>query len=107
MHGLLIRRLLAFALLLLLLVEELLLVAGGWGVPRSLGVGGSGTGFLDGHAAHHCVAVAVDGHIAFSGGYDLKAGARVSVRGHGKFIYDGAKNITKKGRTLIGVRVYV
>ena len=52
-------------------------------------------------------AVAVDGHIAFNGGYDLKAGARVSVRGHGKFIYDGAKNITKKGRTLIGVRIYV
>ena len=52
-------------------------------------------------------AVAVDGHIAISGGYDLKVGARVSVRGHGKFIYDGIKNTTKKGRSLIAVRVYV
>ena len=52
-------------------------------------------------------AVAVDGHIAISGGYDLKVGARVSVWGYGKFIYDGVKNTTKKGRSLVAVRVYV
>ena len=52
-------------------------------------------------------AVSVDGHIAISGGYDLKVGARVSVRGHGKFIYDGVKSVTKKNRMLIAVRVYI
>lgn len=51
-------------------------------------------------------AVAVDGHIAISGGYDLKMGARVSVRGHGKFIYDGAGSFTKKNRIRIMVRLY-
>ena len=51
-------------------------------------------------------AVAVDGHIAISGGYDLKKGSRVSARGHGKFIYDGSDSFTKKNRMRILVRVY-
>ena len=51
-------------------------------------------------------AVIVDGRTAFSGGYDLKPGARVSVRGFGKFIYAGGISRTKKGRLYIRVRVY-
>ena len=44
--------------------------------------------------------------VAFSGGYDLKPGARVSVRGFGKFIYDGVISSTKKGRLYVRVRVF-
>ena len=51
-------------------------------------------------------AVSIDGHMAVSGGYDLKPGARVSVRGHGKFIYDGVISVTRKNRLLIAVRIY-
>ncbi len=51
--------------------------------------------------------VAVDGRAAFSGGYDLKVGARVSVRGHGKFIYEGQTATTKKGRLYVKVKKYV
>ena len=51
-------------------------------------------------------AVIVDGRTAFSGGYDLKPGARVSVRGFGKFIYDGVISSTKKGRLYVRVRVF-
>ena len=51
-------------------------------------------------------AVIVDGRTAFSGGYDLKPGARVSVRGFGKFIYDGVISNTKKGRLYVRVRVF-
>lgn len=50
--------------------------------------------------------VFVDGRTAYSGGYDLRAGARVSVRGHGKFIYLGAAHETRKGRLFVRVRVY-
>ncbi len=51
--------------------------------------------------------VYVDGKTAFSAGYDLKPGSRVSVRGHGKFIYDGIQKETRKGRILVKVRIYV
>ncbi len=51
-------------------------------------------------------AVSIDGHMAVSGGYDLKVGARVSVRGRGKFIYDGIVSVTKKNRLFVAVRVY-
>ena len=51
--------------------------------------------------------VFIDGRVAFSGGYDLKEGARVSVRGHGKFIYLGAQNTTRKGRLFIAVNKFV
>ncbi|MBQ7703300.1 MAG: RNA-binding protein [Firmicutes bacterium] len=50
--------------------------------------------------------VFVDGRTAYSGGYDLKPGARVSVRGHGKFIYDGPQGTTRKGRLFVKVRVF-
>ncbi len=51
--------------------------------------------------------VFIDGRCAFSGGYDLKSGSRVSVRGHGKFIYDGPSGTTRKGRLFVKVRVFV
>ncbi len=50
--------------------------------------------------------VFVDGRTAYSGGYDLKPGARVSVRGHGKFKYDGVEGTTRKGRLFAKVQVY-
>ncbi|MCR5402611.1 MAG: RNA-binding protein [Butyrivibrio sp.] len=51
-------------------------------------------------------AVSVDGKISFSGGYDLKAGSVVSVRGHGKFIYLGTEKSTRKGRLLVKIKLY-
>jgi len=50
--------------------------------------------------------VFIDGRTAYSGGYDLKTGSKVSVRGKGKFIYDGIKGNTRKGRLYISVRIY-
>ena len=50
--------------------------------------------------------VIVDGRTAGSAGTILKNGARVSVRGKGKFIYEGMRNTTRKGRSCIRVRVY-
>jgi len=51
--------------------------------------------------------VFIDGRTAYSGGYDLKKGARVSVKGHGKFIYIGQENTTRKGRLFIKVKIFV
>lgn len=51
-------------------------------------------------------AVIVDGQIAASGGHELKEGARVSVRGFGKFVYMGSRGTTKKGRNYIEVKIY-
>ena len=50
--------------------------------------------------------VFVDGRSAFSGGYDLKTGARVSVRGYGKFQYEGTGGTSKKGRLFAKVKLY-
>ncbi len=50
--------------------------------------------------------VFVDGRTAYSGGYDLKPGSRVSVRGHGKFIYLGTDKMTRKGRLFVKVKIY-
>lgn len=50
--------------------------------------------------------VFIDGKTAYSGGYDLKSGARVSVKGHGKFIYLGTTNTTRKGRLFIKVKLF-
>ena len=50
--------------------------------------------------------VFVDGRTAFSGGYDLKPGSRVSVRGHGKFQYLGAGAQTRKGRFYAKVKIW-
>ncbi|WP_022764889.1 YlmH/Sll1252 family protein [Butyrivibrio sp. XPD2006] len=51
--------------------------------------------------------VFIDGRTAYSGGYDLKVGSRVSVRGHGKFIYDGPSGTTRKGRLFVSARKFV
>jgi RNA-binding protein YlmH len=50
--------------------------------------------------------VFVDGRTAYSGGYDLKPGSRVSVRGHGKFQYLGTGTQTKKGRYYAKVKIW-
>lgn len=39
--------------------------------------------------------------------HNLTAGTKISVRGCGRFIYDGAKSQTKKGRLFINVRKYI
>ena len=52
-------------------------------------------------------AVFIDGKTAHSAGYDLKSGSRVSVRGFGKFIYDGPSGQTRKGRLSVRVRLFV
>ena len=50
--------------------------------------------------------VFIDGRTAVSPGYDLRTGARVSVRGHGKFLYLGVQKETKKGRLSVKVNIY-
>ncbi|MBQ9642810.1 MAG: hypothetical protein IJV26_02090 [Lachnospiraceae bacterium] len=50
--------------------------------------------------------VYVDGLTAMSAGMSLKPGCRVSVRGFGKFIYEGELHETRKGRSFVRVRVY-
>ncbi len=51
--------------------------------------------------------VFINGRTAYSGGYDLKPGSRISVRGHGKFIYDGQTGTSRKGRLFVQVRLFV
>ena len=51
-------------------------------------------------------AVSVDGRLISNAGYVIRAGAKVTVRGFGKFIYDGADGHSKKGRLHAHVRVY-
>jgi len=51
-------------------------------------------------------AVSVDGRLITGGGSAVKAGARVSVRGYGKFIYDGADGSSRKGKLHARVRVF-
>ncbi|WP_029319977.1 YlmH family RNA-binding protein [Butyrivibrio sp. AE3004] len=50
--------------------------------------------------------VFVDGRTAYSAGYDLKPGARVSVRGYGKFVYDGVQKETRRGRLSVKIKRY-
>ena len=51
--------------------------------------------------------VFIDGRTAYSGGYDLKIGARGSVRGKGKFIYDGPGGTPRKGRLFFKGRKFI
>ena len=51
--------------------------------------------------------VFLDGSAARSAGLTLKEGTRVSVRGYGKFIYDGEEAVTRKGRLFVRVRRFV
>lgn len=51
--------------------------------------------------------VFVNGKMVVSNGHPLKPGDVVSVRGHGKFRYEGMENTTKKGRIYVVVNRYI
>ena len=51
--------------------------------------------------------VSVDGRLISSGSRKLNAGETVSVRGVGKFIYDGPCGTSRKGRLFVQIRKYV
>ncbi len=51
--------------------------------------------------------VMVNGRETVKTTYVLKKGDRFSIRGKGKFIYDGAQGTTRKGRTVVGIKKYV
>lgn len=51
--------------------------------------------------------VYINGQTVSSAGKTLKAGDRVSVRGAGKFIYDGISGTSKKGRLFANIRKYI
>ncbi len=51
--------------------------------------------------------VFVDGRLIESNSYILKEEETVSVRGHGKFIYKGLENQTKKGRYYVSLLKYI
>ena len=57
--------------------------------------------------AIECEKVFVDGRTASGSGLKLKEGAKVSVRGLGKFIYDGIENESRKGRLFVKIRKYI
>ncbi|MDO4488024.1 MAG: YlmH/Sll1252 family protein [Eubacteriales bacterium] len=50
--------------------------------------------------------VFIDGVTASSVSGRLKEGSRISVRGKGKFIYDGIENETKRGRLYVKVSLF-
>lgn len=50
--------------------------------------------------------VFADGQTVSQPGAALREGARISVRGYGKFLYDGPEHLTKKGRLYVRVRQY-
>lgn len=52
-------------------------------------------------------AVFADGRAVQQPGALLREGARVSVRGQGKFVYEGMEHTTKKGRLYVAVRRFV
>ena len=51
--------------------------------------------------------VFVDGRTARQAGSSIPTSARVSVRGYGKFIYEGAERETKKGRLYVRIRRFI
>ena len=55
----------------------------------------------------YAVAEYIIGRIAQAAGKLLKEGDRVSVRGTGKFIYDGVNGTSKKGRLYADIRRFV
>lgn len=50
--------------------------------------------------------VFIDGRTVTDTSYTLKPDERISVRGHGKFIFTGTGNTTKKGRVYAHVKLY-
>lgn len=51
--------------------------------------------------------VFINGKLITSNGYEPKEGDIISVRGKGRFIYDGVSRQTKKGRLGVRIRKYV
>ena len=51
--------------------------------------------------------VFVNGKLITSNGYEPKEGDIISVRGKGRFIYDGVSRQTKKGRLGVRLRKYI
>lgn len=51
--------------------------------------------------------VFVNGKLVTSNGYQPKTGDIISVRGKGRFVFDGQLGVTKKGRNLISIRLYI
>jgi len=50
--------------------------------------------------------VFINGIVVTSAGKQMKEGDRISVRGHGKFIYDGIGGSSRKGRLYVALRRY-
>lgn len=51
--------------------------------------------------------VFINGKLVTSNGYAVKEKDIISVRGKGRFVYNGAKGITKKGRNIISISLYI
>lgn len=51
--------------------------------------------------------VFVNGKLITSNGYTVKENDIVSVRGKGRFVYNGSLGTTKKGRNLVSVSLYI
>lgn len=51
--------------------------------------------------------VFVNDRVVSSNAYDCKQGDVISIRGFGKFIYEGSRGETRKGRTKITIKKYV
>lgn len=51
--------------------------------------------------------VYLDGREASGNAGKLKEGMKISVRGHGKFIYDGIEAESRRGRLFVKLRLYV
>ena len=51
--------------------------------------------------------VFVNGKLITSNGYAVKENDIVSVRGKGRFLYNGTLGVTKKGRNMISVSLYI
>ena len=50
--------------------------------------------------------VFADGGIVKSSSFSPSAGSRISVRGHGKFIFEGEEKTTRKGRVFVRTSVF-
>ncbi|MBR4753705.1 MAG: hypothetical protein IK054_00835 [Lachnospiraceae bacterium] len=50
--------------------------------------------------------VFVDGKTILSPGHELRIGNRVSVRGFGKFEFEGSSGVSKKGRLMVSIKKY-
>ena len=51
--------------------------------------------------------VCADGRLIRQGGSTLSEGARVSVKGYGKFVFEGVSGSTRKGRLYVNIKKYI